>query len=298
MASPSATPFGSLQNRAEFHSNTCCLCQEIIKKSEKIQIIKEKGLDSIKEKALQWKDVTNPRQYAVKFPYVYDELMRYLDSDDSTVLKCHTQCRKYFGDQKKLEANLKDSVLAENESMSKSFDEMTKTSASTSAASIPITRSKVVPLPSPSDHERKCFVCNRKRKKYRGREESLLKLQETRAEATLLGVMDANENSDDPVLHSAAKRLRIHQAAGDLLARELEYHKSCYALFTVRPTNPQSNVPLDTINGQCAEKEFLEITEKKVIIGKCIFDIGEPQWKCIFEYSGRFGDRNRPKPRE
>ena len=131
--------------------------------------------------------------------------MRYLDSNDSTALKCHTQCRKYFGDQKKLGANLKDSVLAENESMSKSFNEMTETSASTSAASIPITRSKVVPLPSPSDHKRKCFVCNRKRKKYRGCEESLLKLQETRAEATLLGVIDANEYSDDPVLHSAAK---------------------------------------------------------------------------------------------
>ena len=86
--------------------------------------------------------MTNPRQYAVKFPYVYDELMRYLDSHDSTVLKCHTQCRKYFGDQQKLEANLKDSVLTVDESISRSSDEMTVTSASTSAASIPKTKAK------------------------------------------------------------------------------------------------------------------------------------------------------------
>ena len=101
--------------------------------------------------------------------------------------------------------------------MLRSSDKMTVTSASTSAASIAITRSKVLPLPSPSDHKRKCFVCNRKGKEYRSRGESLLKLQEARTEATLIGVMDANANSDDPLLQSAAKRLGLYQAAGDLL---------------------------------------------------------------------------------
>ena len=62
MASPSATPFASLQNRAEFHSNTCCLCQEIIKKSEKIQIIKEKGCVYKGYFVLLWNlDITNSR---------------------------------------------------------------------------------------------------------------------------------------------------------------------------------------------------------------------------------------------
>ena len=101
----------------------------------------------------------------------------------------------------------------------------------------------------------------------------MLKLQEERAEATLVDAMDANENSYDPVLHSAAKRLRIHHSGGDLLVRELEYHKSCYAFFTVRPTkNLQFDVSLDTINGQCAEREFLDVVEKKVIVEKsCYF---------------------------
>ena len=147
-----------------------------------------------------------------------------------------------------------------------SDDDMNQTCSSTSAGSTLMMRSKVVHLPSPSDQERKCFVCNKRRKKVQGREESLLKLQEERAEATLVGVMDANENSGDPVLHSAAKRLRIHHAGGDLLARELEYHKSCYAFFTVRPTkNLQSDISLDTRNSQCAGREFLDIVEKKVI---------------------------------
>ena len=108
--------------------------------------------------------------------------------------------------------------------------------------------------------------------------------------------MDANENSDDPVLHSAAKRLRIHQAAGDLLARELEYHKSCYALFTVRPTNPQSNVPLDTINGQWVEKEFLEIIEKKVIIGKSCYFLTDLLEDIRFSWGSSQLPQNLHKP--
>ena len=201
-------------------------------------------------------------------------MTHHVASTESPEIKCHTKCRKYFGDAEKLEANLNDSTtLPENECTSMSEDDTTQTFSSTSAGSTLTTRSKVVHLPSPSDQERECFVCNKRRKKVRGREESLLKLQEERAEATLVGVMDANENSDDPVLHSAAKRLRIHHAGGDLLARELEYHKSCYTFFTVHPTkNLQSDISLDTINSQCAEREFLDIIEKKVIVEKsCYF---------------------------
>eukprot|EP00794_Sanderia_malayensis_P006503 gene6503-7248_t len=71
--------------------------------------------------------------------------------------------------------------------------------------------------------------------------ESLMKLEEPRAEAKLLGVMEENELSNDPILQNAAKRLKLHSAAGDLLARELEYHRSCYLYFTVRPVKKNEN---------------------------------------------------------
>ena len=93
-------------------------------------------LDSIKEKALQWKGITKPRQYATKFPYVYDNLIQYVASKKFPEIKCHTKCRKYFGDREKLEANLNDSMtLPEKECISMSDDEMNQIYSSTSAGS-------------------------------------------------------------------------------------------------------------------------------------------------------------------
>ena len=123
-------------------------------------------LDSIKEKASQWKEVTKPRQYAIKFPYVYDSVIQYVASKESPEIRCHTKCRKYFGDPEKLEANLNDFISpSETECISMSDDDMNQTFCSTSAGNTLTTRSKVVHLPSPSDQERKCFVCNKRRKK-------------------------------------------------------------------------------------------------------------------------------------
>ena len=123
-------------------------------------------LDSVKEKASQWKVATKPRQYATKFPYVYDSVIKYVATKESPEIRCHTKCRKYFGDPEKLEANLNDSMPPpENECISMPDDDLNQTFSSTSAGSTLTTRSKVVHLPSPSDQERKCFVCNKKRKK-------------------------------------------------------------------------------------------------------------------------------------
>ncbi len=137
----------------------------------------------------------------------------------------------------------------------------------------PATRSKVDHLPAPSDQNKKCFVCNKGRKKLCGHEETLMKLQEPRAEAKLMSVLDENQNSDDPILQSAAKRLQIHQGGGgDLFAREFDYHKSCYKCFTrSRTVNVEAHVPFETMNAHCAEEEFLSIIKLKVINERCCY---------------------------
>eukprot|EP00794_Sanderia_malayensis_P005820 gene5820-6517_t len=269
---PSATPFASLKTADQ--SVLCCLCKERIRKSEKSQVFKEKGWESIREKALQWKCVTSPRSYALNFPYAHDTLKQHFTSKANNELKCHTQCRKHFGDSTKLQANLSDSAPGfDEEPMLTENEEQSQASNLPSTSECPATRSKVDHLPAPSDHNRKCFVCNKGRKKLRGHEETLMKLQEPRAEAKLISVLDENKHSDDPILQSAAKRLQIHQAGGgDLFARELDYHKSCYKFFTrSRTVNIETDVPFETMNAHCAEEEFLKIIEVKVISEKCCY---------------------------
>eukprot|EP00794_Sanderia_malayensis_P013311 gene13311-14684_t len=212
---------------------------------------------------LQWKDVTHPRPYASNFPLVHCNLAEDF-SQQKEQLKCHTKCRQMFQDKNKLETNLRDSIPPTTEEVEEpmSIDDSQSPQDSLSESAI-ATRSKVSHLPLPGDRKRKCFVCDRSRKKTRGKEESLMKLEEPRAEAKLLGVMEENELSNDPILQNAAKRLKLHSAAGDLLARELEYHRSCYLYFTVRPVKKNENESsLDMVNGKAAEKEFLGIIEK------------------------------------
>ena len=178
--------------------------------------------------------------------------------------QCHTQCRRDFTNDIKLNKILKQQTKLKEEI----------------SAEITVNQQQE----EPSDKRmcrkskeimkgEKCFSCDKKtkRKKRSIHLETLSRVERNDGSATLIDAMKKNEDLSDQWLHSAAKRLKVVTSDVDVLATDVFYHQSCYNRFVysqeVKSTT-KTEMTDEEISVLSAEKEFKILFKRKILIQK------------------------------
>ena len=132
-------------------------------------------------------------------------------------LTCHRQCRRDFTNDGKISRyNQLETVLGDKVSGD--------TPEGTTTSKVEIRR-----ISKDNLKQDKCFACDQSGKeKKSGAYELASRVKTENGSVILTQAMTSNENSNDPWLQTAAKRLKVQISNSDMWAADVFYHKTCY----------------------------------------------------------------------
>ena len=234
----------------------CYLCENYIKGKEKLSNITAAGIDTTKIYAEKWK--THKETSYKNFHLVWEKIKNVsCESLKINKLICHSQCRRDFTNDIKISRyNQLETILSDIVS--------SDTLEGTTMSNVKIRRIH-------KDHlkQDQCLhVTKLEKEKKIGAYEVASRVETKDGSVTSTEAMTRNENSNDPWLQTAAKCLKVSDSdmwVADVFCNKTYYDRFVYFYRKI----PKENLLLNKeVSSQSAEKEFLVLTKRKILIQK------------------------------